>query len=268
MKICIGEKDYSYHVEGENFIDSNYRLIDRDDDLSKYTPWHRKGYIIADLSDFDIGSDFYHHLGATLNKTIKSGGIELNDLPPDQYHSCVKTYDQHLKVIDKTKLVDASLLEPHFTKLENIVSELCGIPVQSIKPMNNERVFHFRIVRPNQTDFNPLHKDGWMDELRDCINLYIPICGSNESSSLILAEGSHLLTEDTFVRTKHGALMNGVRYNVPGLISSSEPLYFVRPNPKPNQMLLFSPYLIHGGAINLNLNQTRISLEMRFWRKD
>ncbi len=31
-------------------------------------------------------------------------------------------------------------------------------------------------------------------------------------------------------------------------------------------MLLFSPYLIHGGAANREPDRTRVSLEMRFWR--
>jgi len=34
-----------------------------------------------------------------------------------------------------------------------------------------------------------------------------------------------------------------------------------------NQVLVFSPYLIHGGAVNLNSNETRISIEIRLWKK-
>jgi hypothetical protein len=45
----------------------------------------------------------------------------------------------------------------------------------------------------------------------------------------------------------------------------AEPLHLLRPNPAPSEVLLFSPYLLHGGAVNLNENETRISLEMRFW---
>jgi ectoine hydroxylase-related dioxygenase (phytanoyl-CoA dioxygenase family) len=41
----------------------------------------------------------------------------------------------------------------------------------------------------------------------------------------------------------------------------------IRPNPKPGEMLLFSPYLIHGGGVNFNKDITRVSLEMRFFRK-
>ena len=36
--------------------------------------------------------------------------------------------------------------------------------------------------------------------------------------------------------------------------------------PRPNEVLVFSPYLIHGGAFNQQTDRTRVSLEMRFWR--
>lgn len=41
----------------------------------------------------------------------------------------------------------------------------------------------------------------------------------------------------------------------------------VRPDVGPRQGMVFSPYLIHGGAINLEPDLTRVSLEVRFWRK-
>jgi ectoine hydroxylase-related dioxygenase (phytanoyl-CoA dioxygenase family) len=40
-----------------------------------------------------------------------------------------------------------------------------------------------------------------------------------------------------------------------------------RPDPQAGEVLVFSPYLIHGGAMNFNSDVTRLSLEMRFWRK-
>jgi ectoine hydroxylase-related dioxygenase (phytanoyl-CoA dioxygenase family) len=38
----------------------------------------------------------------------------------------------------------------------------------------------------------------------------------------------------------------------------------IRPNPNINQMMIFSPYLIHGCSSNDNINMTRFSLEIRF----
>jgi ectoine hydroxylase-related dioxygenase (phytanoyl-CoA dioxygenase family) len=42
----------------------------------------------------------------------------------------------------------------------------------------------------------------------------------------------------------------------------------IRPNPMENQLMIFSPYLIHGCAINNNEDITRMSLEVRFIRND
>jgi ectoine hydroxylase-related dioxygenase (phytanoyl-CoA dioxygenase family) len=42
---------------------------------------------------------------------------------------------------------------------------------------------------------------------------------------------------------------------------------FIRPDPKIGEVLVFSPYLIHGGSVNLNDDTTRISIEVRLWRK-
>lgn len=267
MVIQVDNDQIEYFVEGENFVDRPYCLIDKETDLSKLANWHEAGYIVKDLFDEKTYHNFRSVVEALLRKKMTEGGLSIDQTPISQYHTLIQAYQDHLKVVDKTKLLERHELGKYFDMLERKVSEICGVEVESKKPLNGERVFHFRVIRPNQADFNPLHKDAWQEENCGCINLYIPICGSNEKSSLILAKGSHLYTEDTFVRTKAGARMNNVQFNVPGLISSEKELKFVRPNPSLNQILVFSPYLIHGGSINLNTDQTRISLEMRFWKK-
>jgi ectoine hydroxylase-related dioxygenase (phytanoyl-CoA dioxygenase family) len=52
---------------------------------------------------------------------------------------------------------------------------------------------------------------------------------------------------------------------VPAVKNSETPLELIRPNPSASEVLVFSPYLLHGGAVNLNADATRLSLEMRFW---
>ena len=46
----------------------------------------------------------------------------------------------------------------------------------------------------------------------------------------------------------------------------TQPLKMIRPNPGWNEVLVFSPYLIHGGGRNFATDATRISLEMRLFR--
>ena len=60
--------------------------------------------------------------------------------------------------------------------------------------------------------------------------------------------------------------MNGLAYSVPAVTGARHPMKLVRPDPGPNEVLIFSPYLIHGAAVNFNPDTTRVSLEMRFWR--
>ena len=125
-----------------------------------------------------------------------------------------------------------------------------------------------RIVRPQQHDNNPFHKDIYIKELKHAVNIYLPLWGSDENSSLPLIPGSHLWSESDFKRSACGSLINGQRFSVPAITSSKHPLKATRPNPKSDQIMLFSPYLIHGGAHNRNPDQTRISLELRFWAKE
>jgi len=42
----------------------------------------------------------------------------------------------------------------------------------------------------------------------------------------------------------------------------------IRPNPSINEILVFSPYLIHGCSDNHNEHMTRMSLEIRFIKDD
>ena len=107
----------------------------------------------------------------------------------------------------------------------------------------------------------------WLDWLRSAINIYVPIAGSDASSSLTLVPGSHQWRESDLVRTARGRRIGGVRYSVPAVLGARHPLTMIRPDPGPEEVLVFSPYLVHGGARNLNLDCTRVSLEMRFARR-
>ena len=40
----------------------------------------------------------------------------------------------------------------------------------------------------------------------------------------------------------------------------------ITPNPAFDEVLVFTPYALHGGGVNLNKDTTRVSLEMRFWK--
>jgi hypothetical protein len=202
-----------------------------------------------------------------LIKCWKKAGLEVDDpFRLEAYHEVTKNQDVHLRCVEETKLLSVDQFPLGIEFLERRVSSLIGEHLRAHNPFDDQRIFHFRVIRPKSGDNNPLHRDVWLEDYKDCINLYIPVAGSDEHSSLILASGSHLWPESRIEKTKHGAIINKQKFNVPAVTNISGPFKMIRPNPKPGEVLIFSPYLIHGGAVNLNNNTTRISIEVRLWR--
>ncbi len=238
-----------------------------DQDLTIDQDWHQIGYSVHQFLPVSTWLDFFLGFKKLFQKTLIDSGIVCDDgFLPEYYHRLIRDqYDLHLKVVNRTKLYDAHEFPIDISIVEERISEILGFKVKSIKPINQERVFHFRVIRPGATDYNPLHRDVWQDENRNAINIYVPLVGSNEKSSLMIVPGSHLWSEKKILRTESGARMNGISFNVPGMISSDQELELVRPNPEKNEVLLFSPYTLHGLSANHNEDLTRISLEMRFW---
>tara|TARA_B100000579_G_C22730118_1_gene803777 strand:- start:26 stop:847 length:822 start_codon:yes stop_codon:yes gene_type:complete len=122
-----------------------------------------------------------------------------------------------------------------------------------------------RIVRPFANDFNPPHKDIYIESLRNGINCFMPILGVNQNSSLPIIPKSHKWLESETERTELNPLVDGLKFSVAAMISKKDltPLKLTRPKVNYGQVMLFSPYCIHGGGKNLS-KDTRISFEFRF----
>jgi hypothetical protein len=243
-------------------------LLHEDDDLCVNTFWGSEGFHVSKFIPEDSYTDFITGTYELFKGFIRKAGITIpDDIDLKKYHQWIDNrYDLHLKVVNQAKLLKTKQFPIPLKIVEKRISELCNTEVKACNPYNGDQVFHFRIIRPQSNDNNPLHRDVWLEEYQDCINIYVPICGSNILSSLSLVPGSHYWSENIIERTVKGANVNGIQFNVPAVTKSNFPLNIIRPNPGRNQLLIFSPYLIHGGAKNLNKDITRISLEMRFWR--
>ena len=268
MEYTVNGRRLSYDTQGEKSWGEDRVPLEQGVDLTAQTHWHSKGFTIDPFLDqrtFDSFSKQTHEL---LIDCWKKAGLDpAEGFALDQYHTLVTDFRQHLAAVDKTKLLPVQDFPIPVTLLEDRVSQICGQPLKVRNPFDGQRIFHFRVIRPQQWDNNPLHRDIWLPDYDDCINLYIPIAGSNEHSSLIIIPGSHLWPESRIERTDSGAEINGVKYNVPAVTSINGSYVIERPSPGENQVLVFSPYLIHGGAVNLNSNETRISIEIRLWKK-
>jgi hypothetical protein len=267
MQVRINQQDFTYNVQGEPGLTDGRVLLAADDDLTAGTAWAADGYTVADFLPPTEQATLREGLAQLVRQALADAGRPVPaDFDVAHYHRVVSDDKAlHLAVVNRTKefrQAEAPLLA---TLLEQRVSELCGRPVQALNPWDGERFFHLRLIRPGRADNNPLHRDVWLPDYRSCVNIYVPVAGSTAQSSLTLVPGSHHWPENRTLRTAGGAVSNGVTFTVPGVLGSAEPLHLLRPNPAPSEVLLFSPYLLHGGAVNLNEDETRISLEMRFW---
>lgn len=121
-----------------------------------------------------------------------------------------------------------------------------------------------RINRPDSPDFNPPHRDGALSIWRNTVNLWIPIFGCDEKTRLPVVPGSHLTAEsECFQTAARGAKINGKAYTVPAITQTrAGDLRMIRPPVEYGEALVFTPFLIHGIAVNCS-EMTRISLELR-----
>lgn len=269
MKIRLGLKSIEYKVEGEPFVGKNQVLAKEHDDLTSKRSWHKEGYTIQKFLPNGTYLQFHEGMEDLFRKCLQRAGLSVTkDFPISNYHKLVdKNNELHARVIEETKRLKWTDLPIHRANIEAVVSEIVAAPVTCRTQGNEDRVFRFRILRPGQPDYNPLHRDAWQEEKKNSVNIYVPLTGSNSKSSLLLVPGSHLWPEHRLTRTREGALVNGIKVNSPGIISSEIPLSVRRPNPGINRIMVYSPYLIHSESMNQNKSFTRISLEMRFWRK-
>jgi hypothetical protein len=268
MQYRVNDTVISYESEGSRSWGEPIVLLNRDADLTAGMEWHRQGFTVTDFLDVGRNQAFNLQANALLRECWREAGLSVPDqAPPDQYHTFATDWATHLKALDQTKLLPVSKFPLPIEEIEQRVSAVCQTPVMARNPYDGLSVFHFRVIRPQKEDNNPLHRDVWLEDYKACINLYIPVSGSDERSSLILVPGSHLWPESRIERADSGALINSVQFNVPAVTGIEGEFEAVRPNPGPGQMLVFSPYLIHGGAVNLNPSTTRVSIELRLWKK-
>ena len=269
MDYFLNHKRISYQTAGDETEGPDTVLLHNDIDLTYGRQWAGAGYVVEQLYDNEAYQVFRHETATLLRALWKDAGLILNEAQPlDQYHRVAANQQEHLSAVEKTKWVAASLFPGGISRIEQRVTQICGTKVIARNPYDDQSAFHFRVVRPQAHDNNPLHRDVWLPDYANCINLYIPIAGSNADSSLSLIPGSHHWPENKVTRTTAGALVDGVQYNVPAVTAIKETYEVVRPDPKENEVLVFSPYLVHGGAANLTADQTRISIELRLWKSN
>jgi len=268
MKYVVNNLTIEYEALGQRQWGKDITLLQNDKDITECTNWSESGFTIEKLFDNSLFATFQKNTNDLLIELWKKASLLVSpSISLSQYHKIIFKQEQHLAAVENTKLIDVEHFPIAIKFLEERVSDICKKNLIVKNPFDGLSVFHFRVIRPHQTDNNPLHRDVWLDDYKSCINLYIPIAGSNEKSSLIIIPGSHHWPEANIERTISGAEINGVKFNVPAVTAIKGNAEYLRPNPQQNEILVFSPYLIHGGSLNLNDDSTRISIEVRLWEK-
>ncbi len=235
-------------------------MIENDINLLKNTDFDDCGYKILNITNYN---DLLQRFIKNEIYFITKKHIDLNN-----YHNEI-TEAEHKLILNSMpykKNMYADICE-FCNYLENYISDVLKEPVKIF----NDDIW-VRICRPSNVcdnDFNPYHRDVYLDFYRNTVNIYLPVIGSTDNSSLKIQPGSHKWNENETIVTKGGAFFKSTnkKYSVDAIVASKKPLDMIRPNPNEDQLMLFSPYLIHGCDDN-NENTTRISLEVRFIRKD
>lgn len=270
VSFSYGRYQLRFEIEGDTFYGEDYVLLDRDDDLTADLPWSDLGYTVEPFLDPEEFIRLKQGIRRILQDLVEQVlGHEVPVFRMEHYHRYIDGDEaRHRAFLSKYGGCFPIERFPISARtVEDRVSAICKKPLtlrnyQDAFPPE----FCVRVVRPSSTDNNPLHRDVWLGRLRHAVNIYAALAGSTEDSSLPLVAGSHRWKESEIERTNQGATVNGRSFTVPAVTGARRPIELIRPNPGENEIMVFSPYLIHGGGVNRNPDETRVSLEMRFWR--
>ena len=184
----------------------------------------------------------------------------------ENYHAWVKSEADHIEIIKISRDLRFSQLGLDPKEFTQYFADLVGVELSPVLPILDTDVVQLRINRPGSTDYNPPHRDGSLPHLAPTLNVWIPVVGVDETTSLPILPGSHAIAEaDCWQTQPGGAVLGGNPYRVPAIGRlRSGPLEMVRAPVRFGQALIFTPYLIHGLAFNKSDTRTRMALEMRF----
>ena len=263
----------SVDVEGDFIYGNSQCLSQVYNDLSLEQSWYKKGYEILSSHDFLDYEKMFIAVESLIRNILRSEGVNVGGFKLKCYHRYVDN-NIHNKVIRMTRDIVPSMLDIDVHSLitkfsEYFAAELCWESKTKYEPK-----IIIRIIMPKTKHFNPVHKDIYQIYEREryipqMINIWLPICGvcPQNKTGLAIAKSSHLIDESLIYRTKSGSTMNGIHYNVNCIASWNNENKLTTICPREGSFLIFSSHLIHGLGINNHEDITRVSLELRLFRK-
>jgi hypothetical protein len=271
-ELCIDGRSFSFQVEGEFTWGEDEVLYEPNGVLSRAS-WKEKGY--GTIQVFTPAQK--QQLVDGTVRIIKGLFDELDyhcprDFRLEDYHKVVVTPEMHQEVIKRTRFLTNKDFPLSTVDIAQRVSSAIGRSLSVYNPVLNrvrrarEGVVILRISRPQSLDINPPHRDGYLDVWKHTLNCWIPVAGCDRNSSLPLIPGSHLSNEKDIFRTAaESARFNGLAYTVPAIVKIKRGMFMTRPEVRLGELLAFTPFMIHGSALNLNPETTRVSFELRLF---
>ncbi len=243
-------------------------LVNENSDIAYHTSWYPKGYKVFDFLSPDKMDILVQDITNTIKNIVAKENINVDNFSLEQYHHYVEDDQTHFNVAKQTR----DLYEKDFRFAMQDLYKLIGKHGEIELTSYNEEIqedVHIivRINRPHSSDYNPPHKDIYGAEIKSFLNVWIPIAGVNENSTLPIAPSSHLLNESKILRTFEGGIVDGKKYRVVAIAKWDDCHKLTRAEVKKGQCLIFTPYLIHGCGYNNQDDTTRVALEFRLSRK-
>lgn len=276
LQFTIGDRPYNFSVKGSpEFAYGKPELLSNaSTDITHALPWYELGYHAAPFADAAGFKALREGLSASIRSLVEETlGISVPDFELERYHEVVTNFEDHFKVVSRTRDLFPGDFNFPITELLPTFGELVGFPLTDLNPHSGKRMHIIvRINRPGSTDFNPPHKDIYESvDIRGFIprfiNLWIPIAGVTQRSTLPIAAGSHLIPEDQVLRTFAGSVVEGNTYGVRCVREWGGSTALERPVVEYGEVLLFSSHLVHGLAVNEE-NTTRVALEFRLFKDE
>jgi hypothetical protein len=274
-EFTISNKSYNVSIEGSpefsHGIDSV--LSNAETDIVFYQPWYDQGFISIDFLNLEEFCLLKEGLTASIRKILEEElEISTDGFYLENYHHFVKSAEDHFKIVRKTRDLFSADFNFPIEEMKPKFEKILGFELTDVDPKLGEKLHIIvRINRPQSSDFNPPHKDIYeeLDKnnyIPPFVNLWIPIAGVTENSSLPMVPYSHKLKESEILRTFDGGVVEGNTYRVRMIREWGGSKTLERAHIKDGQVLLFSSHLIHGLAVNEEEDLTRVALEFRLFK--
>jgi hypothetical protein len=281
LKYKINNNEFSVETPEQEFGFGESKVISNEDtDVLFNQDWYSDGYTSELLMTTEEFDNLKKGIEDTLSNIIKTYlGKDVSNFSLEKYHHYIDSDEEHFKVVSKTR----DLFPADFNFKTNTIlkkfNDILGFEVTDKIP-NTDSNIHIivRVNRPNSNDYNPPHKDSYAafkyhdkvdsnDKSLKFINFWIPIAGVTDKTSLPIVPKSHLLSEDLVLKTESSGKIGKNSYRVVCIKEWDGSNELQRSKVNYGDVLVFSSHLIHGFAVNEELDTTRVALEFRLFKK-